>query len=55
MKKAKNKLNSNLEEVYKNSVIRKCRIEENIDSMRLDKYLGNRLPAWHSGGEKCAS
>lgn len=43
MKKAKNKLNANLEEIYKNSVIRKCRIEENIDSMRLDKYLGNRF------------
>ena len=43
MKKAKNKLVSNLEEIYKNSVIRKCRIEENIDSMRLDKYLGNRF------------
>lgn len=43
MKKAKNKLNSNLEEIYKNSVIRKCRIEENIESMRLDKYLGNRF------------
>ena len=43
MKKAKNKLNSNLEEIYKNSVIRKCRISENIDSIRLDKYLGNRF------------
>ncbi len=43
MKKEKNKLNSNLEEIYKNSVIRKCKVEENIDYMRLDRYLGNRF------------
>lgn len=43
MKKEKNKLNSNLEEIYKNSVIRKCKVEEKTDSMRLDRYLGNRF------------
>lgn len=43
MKKAKNKLNSNLKEIYENSIIRKCKIEENIGSMRLDKYMGNRF------------
>lgn len=43
MKKEKNKPNSNLEEIYKNSVIRKCKVEENLDSIRLDRYLGNRF------------
>ena len=43
MKKEKNKLVSNLEEIYKNSVIRKCKVEENIASIRLDRYLGNRF------------
>lgn len=43
MKKEKNKLVSNLEEIYKNSVIRKCKVEENIDAIRLDRYLGNRF------------
>ena len=43
MKKEKNKLVSNLEEIYKNSVIRKCKVEENIEAIRLDRYLGNRF------------
>ena len=43
MKKEKNKLVSNLEEIYKSSVIRKCKVEENIASIRLDRYLGNRF------------
>lgn len=43
MKKEKNKLVSNLEEIYKSSVIRKCKVEENIDAIRLDRYLGNRF------------
>ena len=43
MKKEKNKLVSNLEEIYKSSVIRKCKVEENIESIRLDRYLGNRF------------
>ena len=43
MKKEKNKLISNLEEIYKNSVIRKCKVEENIEAIRLDRYLGNRF------------
>ncbi|WP_297277163.1 RluA family pseudouridine synthase [uncultured Brachyspira sp.] len=43
MKKAKNKLHSNIEEMYQKSVIRKCRIEEDIDNIRLDKYMGDRF------------
>lgn len=43
MKKEKNKLVSNLEEIYKSSVIRKCKVEENIEAIRLDRYLGNRF------------
>ena len=43
MKKSKNKLNSTNKELYEGAVIRKCRIEEDIESMRLDKYMGNRF------------
>ena len=43
MKKAKNKLHSTNKDLYKGAVIRKCRIEEDIESMRLDKYMGNRF------------
>ena len=43
MKKSKNKLHSNIEEMYLKSVIRKCRIEEDINNIRLDKYMGDRF------------
>ncbi|WP_300752985.1 RluA family pseudouridine synthase [uncultured Brachyspira sp.] len=44
MKKAKNKLHLNTEDIYQKSVVRKCRIEENIDEcIRLDKYMGDRF------------
>lgn len=43
MRKLKNKLHINIEELYKKSVIRKCRIEENINNTRLDKYMGDRF------------
>ena len=44
MKRHKNKLHSNIEELYSKSVIRKCRIEEDIGSnIRLDKYMGDRF------------
>ncbi|MEI0749171.1 RluA family pseudouridine synthase [Brachyspira pulli] len=44
MKKSKNKLHLDTEELYKKSVIRKCRIEENLENnTRLDKYMGDRF------------
>ena len=44
MRKKKNKLHENIEELYKKSVIRKCRIEEDIEeNTRLDKYMGDRF------------
>ncbi|WP_300369858.1 RluA family pseudouridine synthase [Brachyspira sp.] len=44
MRKKKNKLNENIEELYKKSVIRKCKIEEDVESnTRLDKYMGDRF------------
>ncbi len=44
MRKKKNKLNENIEELYKKSVIRKCKIEEDIkENTRLDKYMGDRF------------
>ncbi|WP_295159855.1 RluA family pseudouridine synthase [uncultured Brachyspira sp.] len=44
MRKKKNRLNENTEELYKKSVIRRCRIEENIEeNTRLDKYMGFRF------------
>lgn len=44
MRKKKNKLNENIDELYKKSVIRKCRIEEDVEeNTRLDKYMGDRF------------
>ena len=43
MRKYKNKLSNNIEEIYKNSVIRKSKIEDDIGLVRIDKYMGNRF------------
>ena len=43
MKNNKNKLHLNIEELYKNSIIRKCCINEDVNNVRLDKYMGYRF------------